>query len=824
MEWNETLREYPEEKCVHELFEEQVEKSPEAVAVVFEDRQLSYQELNKRANRLAHSLQRLGVGPEARVGICVERSLEMVVGLLGILKAGGAYVPLDPNYPKARLLWMLEDSGPRVVVTKLELVKQLPEHNTPVVCLDGDWEKIGRSSEENPMSGVSGDNVAYVIYTSGSTGRPKGVLGLQRGAVNRCRWMWERYPFLEQEVCCQKTSLNFIDSMWEIFGPLLRGVRIVAVSEPVTKDPVKLTQLLNEQEVTRLVLVPSLLKMLLEHCRSQKVSVGVKLWVSSGERLSGESVRSFEEIVPWGRLLNLYGSSEVSADVSWSEVEQSMEAGGVVTIGRPIANTRLYVLDRNLQPVPVGVTGELYAGGEGLARGYLKGAELTAERFIPDPYGREQGKRVYKTGDLSRYLTNGELEFLGRADYQVKTHGVRIELGEIEAALLEHPGVHQAVVVAREQDSGERQLVAYCVGVEGEELGIEDLRHQVKKRLPEYMAPAAYVRLERLPLTPNGKLDRRALPAPEGDDYLRRSYEPPEGETETRLAQIWAELLKVERVSRHDNFFELGGHSLLAVRALSRLRQALGAEVSLPAFFARPVLADFALTVGRASQTELPPITCVDRHQPMELSFAQQRLWFLAQFEGASEAYHIAGGLRLVGDLDRAALRRALDRIVARHEALRTTFSQIDGRPVQVIGPAEAGFLLAEEDLRHEAEPQAALRRLVAEEARRPFDLGAGPLIRGRLARLGDEEHALLVTMHHIVSDGWSMGILVNELSRLYRSYSQGQADPLPDLPVQYADYAAWQRAMVERSGVGGAGGLLEAGAGGSARAAGTAH
>ena len=463
-------------------------------------------------------------------------------------------------------------------------------------------------------------------------------------------------------------------------------------------------------------------------------------------------------------------------------------------IGRPISNTRIYILDGHGEPVPIGAAGEIYIGGAGVARGYLNRPELTAERFVADPFAEAPDARMYKTGDLGRYLPDGTIEFLGRNDFQVKIRGFRIELGEIEARLAQHPAVREAVALARE-DGGDKRLVAYyTVAPDAEAAGAEALRRHLSATLPDYMLPAAYVRLDALPLTANGKLDRKALPAPDGAAYAARGYEAPASEIETRLARIWAEVLGLERVGRHDNFFELGGHSLLAVRVISRLRQALGVEVALAELFARPVLAEFAKAVREGARSTLPPIMAARRDEPLPLSFAQQRLWFLAQMEGVSQAYHIPLGLRLTGELDGGALRGALARLVARHEALRTTFDHVDGQPVQRIAAEDSGFDLQEHDLRQHSDAEGELQRLAMEEANAAFDLQAGPLIRGRLIRLDDREHVLLITLHHIVSDGWSMGVLSRELGALYRAYSQGQADPLPGLALQYPDYAVWQR------------------------------
>ena len=480
-----------------------------------------------------------------------------------------------------------------------------------------------------------------------------------------------------------------------------------------------------------------------------------------------------------------------------------------VPIGRPIANTRIYILDGRGKPVPVGVSGEIHIGGAGVARGYLNREELTAEKFVKDPYVEGGEGRMYRTGDIGRWLEDGNIEFIGRNDAQVKIRGYRIELGEIEARLGSHSGVREAVVVVREDEAGDKRLVGYYTvgeeeaaegGVAGRgEVGVEELRAYLAARLPEYMVPAAYVRMEKMPLTANGKLDRKGLPAPESDAYGARGYEAPRGETEAKLAEIWAEVLKVEKIGRQDNFFELGGHSLLAVRVITRVRSALGVEVGLEELFARPVLAELARAVRVAERAGEPPIERRERGERVPLSFAQQRLWFLAQMKGVSEAYHIPFGMRLQGELDRGALRQALDGIVARHEVLRTTFEMVDGEPVQRIGLAgENRFELLEEDISGDVERERRLEELVGQEAGKGFDLGKGPLIRGRLIREREDEHTLLITMHHIVSDGWSMGVLIGELSALYSAYVKGERNPLRELEVQYADYAIWQREWME--------------------------
>jgi len=568
--WNDTQIEYPPH-CIHQLFEAQVERTPDAIAVVCADRQLTYKELNWRANQLAYYLQKLGVSTETIVGICVEPSLDAIVGLLGILKAGGAYLPLDPAYPVQRLAFMVSDARLSLVISQRSLANSFEQ--IPVVCLDTDWDRIAQQSQENPVCNTTPDNLAYVIYTSGSTGKPKGVLGLHRGAINRFQWMWQTYPFTGGEVCCQKTSLNFVDSVWETFGALLQGVKTVIVGDRIVKNPQQFIETLANHHVTRLVLVPSLLRVLLNSDLQAKLPK-LKLWITSGEALSTDLLQHFrQKKMPDCILLNLYGSSEVSADVTCYRVSSQDET---IAIGRPIANTQIHLLDRNLQPVPVGVTGELYISGKGLARGYLHQPELTAERFI--------NNRLYKTGDLARYRVDGNLEFLGRSDRQVKLRGFRVELEEIAAVLRQHPNVKEAVVVAREE---QQQLIAYVVG----EAPQSALQQLLKEHLPEYMMPSAFVMLEALPLLPNGKVDYQALPVPEGvRPELEQGLQLPQTEFEQAIADIWQEVLRIDEVGIHDNFFELGGHSLLLIQVHSQLQQRFQRDLSLVEMFQYPTI------------------------------------------------------------------------------------------------------------------------------------------------------------------------------------------------------------------------------------------
>jgi amino acid adenylation domain-containing protein len=1219
-EWNNTHAEYPEDMCIHELFEAQVKRTPEATAVVFGSERVSYDELNRLANRLAHYLRKNGVRPEERVGICAERGVGMVVGLLAVLKAGGAYVPLDPKYPEERLQYMVKDSAPVAVLAQRStdgLLRRIG-NGISVIGLDGAEQREG-AAETNPERisvGLAPGHLAYVIYTSGSTGVPKAVMLEHRNTVNLICWAHQAFSDDVLRRTLFSTSLNFDLAVFECFVPLTRGGSIHVVSNALDLAG-------GGVDVTLINTVPSVMKTLLEE---RAVPAAVQAVNVAGEPLRRELVESIFAGTEVKQVCNLYGPTETTTYSTW--VRMKREDGFVVHIGRPLANTRVYILDKTMDIVPVGVEGEIYIGGAGVARGYLNRNELTAERFVPDPYSAQAGARMYKTGDVGRWQADGNLGFLGRNDDQVKIRGLRIELGEIVTRLQEHPAVEEAVIVAREGVPGEKHLVAYyvmngaCRGSEehgtrealkteqvngwattydaicnewasvadnewasvadptfntagwisfytgqpiaaqemrewldrtvervkalhpkrvweigcgtgmllfriapecalyrgtdisvaalnfvrqqlrhpelhmpqvvlerkaahefgdiskqqafdllllnsvvqhfpdleylmtvltgavetletdgaifigdvrnyplleafhtsvqlyeqtdslscdalwyraqksiqqegqlaispdfftalpqrlprisrveinlkrgrahneltsfrydvvlhvgrpvpllecpwmdwnAENLSLErlremlgrdhpevlgvagipnarvqrdviasrilrsrhrpanvgELRRQLEReqqcgvelediwslekdlpytievrwsqsgaglcdvlfrrcgdgksakkagrvrflgenkvlgplhmysndplkprmaeglvrelhgwlqaKLPEYMVPAVYVRMEQMPLTANGKLDRKALPAPEADAYAKQAYEAPQGETEEMLAGIWAELLQVKRVGRRDNFFSLGGHSLQAVRVVTRIRQGLGVAMTVADLFAHPVLADLAGSLKGAMPAELPPIVRVERGPRLPLSFAQQRLFFLAQMEEASKAYHVPWGLHLRGELDAAALRRALDRIVARHEALRTTFVLLDGELVQrIASAADSRFHLLERDLRRHRDAPAELNRLLAEHANASFNLQTGPLIRGLLVRESEDEHTLLITMHHIVSDGWSLGVFRNELSKLYSAFRRGEEDPLPELAVQYADYAMWERQWLE--------------------------
>ena len=564
------------------------------MAVVYEDSQLGYGDLNRKANQLAHYLRELGVAPDTRVAICLERNLDLMVALLAVLKAGGAYVPLDPAYPAERLRFMLEDSAPIAVITQPHLREILASNldSSPVLDLTdvaAPWQRYPESNPDRANTKLAPEHLAYIIYTSGSTGQPKGVMGTHQAIMNRFMWMYERYPLNSDEVCCAKSSLSFVDSIWELFGPLLRGIKTVLLPSRLNHDLHHLTDTLERHRVTRLVLVPSMLRTILQIYKPGDVVLPeLRYCFTSGEPLPSSLANDYLKVSRKGVLVNLYGSSEIAADATYYEIKSGKLVSSVA-IGRPIANTEAYILDAHGEPVPVGVPGELYIGGAGVARGYLNRPDLTAERFLCDPFSQKPGARMYRTGDLGRWLPDGNIEFLGRNDFQVKIRGFRIELGEIEACLKENARIRDAVVIAREDTPGDKRLVAYYALVQSDAaVDATELRSRLSAALPEYMVPSAFVPLGAFPLTPNGKLDRSALRSPEPDSV--RGFEAPQGEMETALAGIWAEVLKLERVGRHDNFFESGGHSLSAVRVIAKLRQALGVELTIGDLFNRPNL------------------------------------------------------------------------------------------------------------------------------------------------------------------------------------------------------------------------------------------
>ncbi len=787
--WSENMRVHEDAQPVHRQIEAHAKSKPLAPALVFGDEALSYAELNARANRLAHRLIALGVGPDVLVGICVERSTEMMVGIIAILKAGGAYVPLDPEYPSDRLAYMVEDSGISLLLTQSHLRSMIPGTDSLQV-LELDTLDTASEPEADPQVPLHGEHLAYVIYTSGSTGRPKGAATRHAALFSCMAWMQAFYKLADEDTVLHKAPFGFDVSVWEMFWPLTSGAKLVIANPGDHRDPVRLVELIQQHQITTLNFVPSMLQAFLAY-DGIEATTKLKHIICGGEAMPAATQKEALQRLSGATLQNLYGPTETTIHVTqWTCRD---DGSTQVPIGRPISDTQAYVLDESLNDVPLGVAGELYLGGINLARGYLKRAALTAERFIAG----DNGQRLYRTGDLVRWNSEGQLEYLGRIDHQVKVRGFRIELGEIEAQLQAQSEVREAVVVANEGPAGAR-LVGY---VSGHAIDTTALRERLAEALPDYMVPSVIMVLDALPLNANGKVDRKALPAPEFTS--EQAYEAPEGETEQMLSTIWADVLGVARVGRHDNFFALGGDSILSLKVTARAARA-GVHLTPRQMFAHQSVARIAhaLEAGRSAPVQaIPVLGAAQRAGRLALSHAQMRQWFLWQLDPQSTAYHISGALKLAGHLDAEALRACFDTLVQRHASLRTVFRAdaqgLAEQIVQPVGRMDVSMLdlaaLGSDTERDARSEQEALR-----VGHTPFDLGAGPLLRVGLIRLAAAQHMLVVVMHHIVSDGWSMQVLVDEFVALYRARVQGTAASLPALPIEYADYAAWQRDWLE--------------------------
>jgi amino acid adenylation domain-containing protein len=791
--WNRTEAQSPQVRCVQDLFSEQAEQSADLLAAASPGQQLTYRQLNLLANKLADRLQGLGVGPEKPVAICMKRSLELVVAALAVLKAGGVYVPLDPAYPAERLRFMVEDSRAVAVLTRASSGLEWPAGCGESVQVD-----LGELSEgsdrPNPVHGCGVNNLAYVIYTSGSSGRPKGVAIEHRSLTNLVTWHCRAYKVTAKDRATLLAGPAFDASVWELWPYLAAGASLHIPDEETRLAPKRLIAWFEAQEITLTFLPTPLAEAVLAEGLSANKSLRAVL--TGGERLHRRPTHSFG-----CQLINHYGPTESTVVATAGLVTPGQtEAGNLPPIGQPIANTRAYILDPGLRPMPIGVPGELHVSGAGLAREYLNQARLSVEKFIANPFAEEGYERLYKTGDLARWLPDGNIEFIGRLDQQIKIRGQRVELGEIESVLRQHQAVREAVVVAHDEHDGKFGLTAYIVSTERQKAIASELKEFLCRKLPEYMRPTMFVFLSGLPVTPNGKVDRGALKGDRPEPVP--GFVEPRTPAEEMLAAAWCEVLDRRRVGAYDNFFELGGHSLQATQVMSRLRSLFQVELPLHYLFESPTVAGLVERI-QAAQANAPgtpaPRLASSTSDEVRVSSAQERIWFLEQLEPGLPLHNIPVAIRLLGTPDTGALERSLTEIVRRHKPLRVVFLNVDGHLTVREEPARPVELPVIDLSRLSAEGRwAEARRIASEQAQAPFDLARSPLLRIRLIRLAEEDHVLVLTMHLIASDGWSIGIFYKELAALYEAFSQNRCSPLPELPIDYMEHARWQREWLQ--------------------------
>ena len=778
-EWNETQVNYPQGKCIHQLFEEQVKKTPENIAVIFENKQLTYKQLNEKANQLAHYLQKLGVKPETLVGICVERSPLMIVGLLAILKAGGAYVPLDPNYPHERLKFILEDSQISILLTQDKLVNFKHLKINKMIKLDRDWHIITQENNQNLINLINSNSLAYIIYTSGTTGQPKGVLIEHKSVVNLIKNQEKLFQIKSGTKILQFFSLNFDGSVWEIFPSLSLGVTLYLISTETQLNPLQLNQFIRDNSIEILTIPPSVLAIF-----SDDELPDLKIIAVGGEACGKKLADKWNQ--KQKTFFNAYGPTEATVCATTAKIGYQDE----ITIGHPISNSQVYILDSYLQPLPIGAKGEIYIGGNGLARGYLNNEKLTAEKFIDNPF--REGK-LYKTGDLAHYLADGSIKYLGRIDNQVKIRGFRIELGEIESNLNQHQDVKDSIVIAQENKLGNKYLTAYIVK-ENRQPEKRELRNFLSEKLPKYMIPSVFVCVDIFPLTPNGKVDIKALPFPDFANNREEEYIAPSNPTEVKLALIWQTVLGRENIGINNSFFELGGHSLLATQVISRIHSSFQIDLSVRHLFEFPTIGELAIKIEKSTKNQdVTSIRTISRKQMLPVSFAQERLWFLTQLEGNNDVYNMGTVVKLKGELNLNALQKAVEHLCQRHEILRSNIKSQAGKP----------YLIINSDTNYHLEiinPENGENRgsIIQEKRKQIFDLAKDKLVRFTLLAMSAQEHIFIISIHHTISDGWSMGILRREISHLYQAYSEHQTPTLPKLAIQYVDFAHWQRQYLQ--------------------------
>ncbi len=812
--WSQTVVTPAPTSCIHQLLESQANKTPNAIAVIAGDRQLTYQQLNQRANQLAHYLQKLGVKPDSLVALCTDRDLEMIVGLFGILKAGGAYVPIDPTYPSSRIDFILADAQVSVLVTQKPLVAKFPNLNASQVLLDADWKQIALESPENLEVAIQTDHLAYIIYTSGSTGQPKGVMIQHQSLVNYTAAAIAEYAITRSDRILQFASISFDAAAEEIFPCLASGATLRLRTEAMLSAIALFLETCDRWQISVLDLPTAFWHQMVTEMAAQNLVLpnSVRLVILGGEKALCDRFAIWQQLVkPHVRLVNSYGPTEatiVTTTIDLSSLTTADLAGRELPIGKPVRNASTYILDPSLQLTPIGISGELYIGGMGLARGYLNRPDLTAQAFITDPFSNDPQAQLYKTGDRVRYWADGTIEFLGRIDRQVKIRGFRIELGEIESLLTQHPEVQQSLVIDWADPTGDKRLVAYIVPISGYAPSPRSLRRFLEKRLPKYMIPTTFMLLSALQLNKNGKVDRTLLPVPElGRPELGAAFVSPRSAKETAIAQIFAEVLQMEQVGVEDDFFELGGHSLLATKLMSKLHNAFPSTLTIINLFQSPTVAGLAERVEQlqnltaTSDSDKPHLSMSiiqkerQPDQPIPLSFSQQYIWHMHCGDRVGAMLNSSIILRIKTDLTPAVMERSLNEIVRRHEILRTVFKVIDDRPMQFVLP-NLHLPLVYTDLQHlnsEARESMAFDLAIA-TAEPNFDLATAPLIRTSLFQLAPQEHWLLLTMHHIITDGASFSLLLQELHTLIQAFSQNIPSPLADVPWQYADFALWQQ------------------------------
>jgi amino acid adenylation domain-containing protein/non-ribosomal peptide synthase protein (TIGR01720 family) len=801
-DWNSVQKKIPENIGIHKLFESTIKENPETVAVVLNNQKITYDELNKEANRFAHKISQNGVSSGSIIAIMLNKSFDTMKALLGVLKAGCTYLPVDPLYPEERIQHMLDDSKAEVIITSVLFKELIEDFKGKVIFV----EEVTDGSTENPEVEITSNDIAYLIYTSGSTGKSKGTLVSHSSLVN-AYYAWEDSYNLRTEC---KRHLQLASFAFDVFTgdwvrALCSGGSLILVPRDILLEAEQLYELMKHHQIEIAEFVPAVLRNLATYLESNKLKLNfMKLLIAGSDIWYVGEYKRFRKICgKQTRLVNSFGLTEATIDTCFYEnTKIDLPDDVLVPIGKPFSNMTMYILDKNLNPVAPGVRAELFVGGEGVAEGYLNRADLTAEKFIPDPFSRTSGKRLYRTGDAACYLPDGTVQFLGRIDNQIKIRGFRVELGEIENALTEHPKISQAVVLAKFRDALEKILTAYLVTNEPEKIEINEIKHFLSKKLADYMIPAAYVFLESFPLTPNGKIDRKALPDPDFADVQReldKTFITPRNQNEEKISEIWCKVLHLEKAGVTHNFFELGGHSLLATQVISRMKNEFKINIPLRTIFEKPTIEGLAAEVERliisGSAETAPPIIPVKRTEDIPLSFAQQRLWFLDQLEPDQPFYNIPEAYRISGDLDVNLLEAAFNKVIERHEILRTSIITSNGLPVQKISE-KISIKIPYDDISgfRQSEKEKIEKQLIEHEAKQIINLDSAPLFRIKVVKTDEDEFIVFLTMHHIISDDWSMQIMMQEVGSIYTSLSKNIKINLPQLPVQYADYSYWQR------------------------------